>query len=353
MLAVLHVALPFNLLVPEQTQFTLYSYSDGPYQVTPGLPVRSGRPLPGDAPEQFLMNGKPGFVADALTVTFRKDTFNRSLGSEIDPPYEVINRFLAYWLSRLKYLARAPQIHQIELPECQWRLKYLNDDETELQQEEGLLRGRGTISFAFSYIACSPELWDSVHSLAPDFEPPPWHALLIDSRGALPHVGTAVVLAAAALEVLVSDVLKHLFEQSAIPSDLWNWVIDRGDWQKEPSVEEQYSTLLKVLCGHSLKEDNALWEAFKNLRTARNSFVHEGVPKIGGAAVTTAGALTLIGKADQIAEKLRSWLPESIQWPQFTHEVQIEFRKRLTGDPSENSNDGAAPAAPSQESPSK
>lgn len=331
MLAVLHVALPFNLLMPEHTPYTLYTYADGSYQVMLGLPVRSGRPLPSDAPEHFLMDGKPAFVADALTVKFRKDGFHRALRSEIDPPYEVINRSLALFLSRLKYLARAPQIHQIELPACQWRLQYLNDDETELQQEEGFLRGRGTISFAFSYIACGPALWDSVHSLAPDFEAPPWHALLVDSRGALPHVGTAVVLAATALEVLISDVLKHLFARSTIPADLWNWVNDRGHWQKEPSVEEQYSILLKVLCGHSLKEDNALWEAFKNLRAARNSFVHEGIPRIGRAVLTATDALTLIAKADQIAERVRDWLPEPLRWPQFAHEVHVEFTKQLIG----------------------
>lgn len=333
MIAVLHLALPFNLLVPEQTQYTLYSYDDGPYRVTTGLPVRSGRPLPPDAPERALLNGVPAFVADALTVKFHKDHFNRRLQSEIDPPYEVINRALTGFLSRLKYLSRAYQVHQIELPDSQWRLRYLNDDETELQQEEGLLRGRGTISFELSYIACDPSLWDEIHLLPADFKPPPWHALLVDSRGALPHVGTAVVLAAAALEVLVADVLKQLFAQSAIPSELWDWINDRGDWQKEPSVEEQYSVLLKVLCGHSLKEDNLLWEGFKNLRAARNSFVHEGVAKVGRSVVTAADAMALIARADQIAEKVRDWLPNALRWPTFVHQVQVEVHKSLIGKP--------------------
>ena len=329
MLATLHVALPFTLLMPEESEYRLYIYDDGEYEVTVDLPVKSDRPPSPDTPERLRIHGKPGFLADALTVKFRKPTFNRASQSDIDPPYEVLNRAIGSFLARLKYIARAPQVHTIELPKCPWRIQYLNDDGTPLSPEEGFVRGRGSVSFSFSFIACDPALWDHIHSLPPDFQPPPWHSLLVDSRGALPHVGTAVVLAATALEVLIADVLKQLFSKSTIPPSLWAWINDRGDWQKEPSVEEQYSVLLEVLCGHSLKEDNGLWEAFKNLRKARNSFVHEGVPKIAKSGVTAEEALALIAKADQIAEKVRQWLPEELRWPAFFHEVPVEFGKLL------------------------
>ena len=240
----------------------------------------------------------------------------------------LIARFPLY-LSRLKYVARAPQVHLIKLPECPWSLEYLCDDGTELPQEAGLVRRRGALNFSFPYIACDPALWDHIHSLPPEFEPPAWHTLLVDSRGVLPHVGTAVVLAATALEVLIADVLNHLFDMSEIPEPLWSWINDRSDWQKEPSVEEQYSVLLEGLSGHSLKEDNALWEAFKNLRKARNSFVHEGVPRIGRCVVTSIEALAMIGRADQIAEKVGEWLPEELRWPVFVQPVQVEFGKVL------------------------
>ena len=70
--------------------------------------------------------------------------------------------------------------------------------------------------------------------------------------------------------------------QSCHP-ELWRWINQRGDWRREPTVEEQYDTLLKVLTGHTLKEDQDLWELFKHLKTARNSFVHEGMAKVCGA----------------------------------------------------------------------
>ncbi len=329
MLAKLYVALPFSLLMSDQAAYTLLTYQDGEYEVTLDLPVKSETPPSRDAPDHIKLNGKPAFLADVLTLTFRKSSFRRASGSEIDPPDDVMNRAIGSFLARLKYVARAPQVHPIELPKCPWRLQYLNDDGTELPQEGDLIRGRGTLTFAFSYIACDPALWEHIHSLPQDFVPPPWNALLVDSVGALPHVGTAVVLAATALEVLIADVLKSLSTESPIPKALWSWINDRGDWQKEPSVEEQFSVLLEILCGHSLKEDNSLWEAFRNLRKARNSFVHEGIPAIGRSAVTSEEAHLLIAKANQIVERLREWLPDKLKWPVFKHEVQLEFGKTL------------------------
>jgi hypothetical protein len=47
--------------------------------------------------------------------------------------------------------------------------------------------------------------------------------------------------------------------------------------RREPTVEDQFSVLLSVLVGHSLKDNARLWERLVNLRDARNSFVHTGV----------------------------------------------------------------------------
>jgi hypothetical protein len=49
-----------------------------------------------------------------------------------------------------------------------------------------------------------------------------------------------------------------------------------------------------------VQPDLRLWEAFKNLRAARNSFVHEGVARIGQEPVTKVVAAQLIGRARDI-----------------------------------------------------
>lgn len=333
MLALVHIALPFDLILPTGAQYQLRTFQDGDLHVTIGLPVPSGKPPTPDTPEHVVINDQPAFIADAMVLQFRKDSFVRDIASEIDPSLETVGRWAAFFLDRLKFVAKAPQVRPVDIAACRWRYQYLNDDGTELPKEEGKVRGRGTAQFSWSYIACDPNLWELLHSLPEDFTAPAWNTLLVDARGALPHVGTAVVLAATALEVLIAELLTKLAAESALPQRLWKWINDRGDWQKEPSVEEQYSVLLEVLTGHSLKEDNGLWEGLKNIRNARNSFVHEGCARIGRTSVSNEDAAALIQKADQIALKLREWLPENLKWPVFDHTVKIEVGKVILANP--------------------
>src|SRR5262249_13656712 len=163
---------------------------------------------------------------------------------------------------------------------------YTNDDGSELEAQEGYRRRRGSLQFHWSFIGISPEVWDNIFCLPPEFEVPVWDGLRLDALAALPSVGTAVVLAATSLEVFISTLLDQLASKRGLSENLWTWVRDRdGRTLQQPSVEEQFDVLLKELTGHSLKEDAVLWEAFKNLKSARNSFVHEGTARLGTATL--------------------------------------------------------------------
>lgn len=330
MLAKVHILVPFEMTLPLGAEYKVYGYEKDGYQIYFDIPTLSGKPKLPDAPEEVLINGMPSVQADVITLTFKKDHFERGLDSPVDPPALLIDSALNSFLARLKYVSKAPQVKPIEFANSQWHLSYLNDDGTELEKVDGLVRGRGTRSFSFTFLGCDPLLWDHIFNLPEGFIPPPWSLLLIDARGALPHVGTALVLAATALEILIAELLDQLASKTAIPSDLWDWVNDRGHWQKEPSVEEQYDQLLKIMTGHSLKEDGALWEGLKNLRSARNSFVHEGKAKIGGKEVSVSEVLTLIGRAEAIVVKIREWLPEDCRWPLINHTIQIQMSKIIS-----------------------
>jgi hypothetical protein len=78
-----------------------------------------------------------------------------------------------------------------------------------------------------------------------------------------------------------------------------------------------------------LKEEVPLWEAFKNLKTARNSFVHEGVARVGGVEINFDKAKALIKSASEIISKVREWIPADLHWPEFKHEIKIEMRQKL------------------------
>jgi hypothetical protein len=329
MLAVLHIAVPFTMIVPLHVQFNLYAASIDGYEVTFDVPKSSGTPATLESPDYVLLNEMPAYMADVLEVRCRSDSFDRRVETEIDPPKTTIAAVVGSFLERLKFVVRAPQVRLVEFPLCRWHLRYLSDDGSELVEEEGFVRGRGAAQFSFGFVALHPNVWDSTHSLPHEYKVEPWHSLLVDARGALPHVGTAVVLAATALEVFIGAVLTRLASESTVPKELWGWITDRGDWQKEPSVEEQFSVLLHVLCGHSLKEDEGLWEAFKNLRTARNSFVHEGRAMLGKQPLQADRAAALIDKADQLLVRVREWLPEHMRWPVYAHAVQVTVGKKI------------------------
>lgn len=348
MLALLHIAVPFDLTVPEGDEFRLWTYEEDGYKITFGAPASTGKPPLPFSPEHVKINGRRGIQVDVITIVFQKESFDRGITSQIDPPEKLIKRTLRSFLERLKYAVKAPQVKIINFPDCPWKLSYTNDDGSELEKREGLLRGRGSLEFPFLYIGCDSQLWDLIFSLPNDFEAPAWHTLLIDSRGVLPHIGTALVLAATALEVFIADLLDRLAKETAIPRPLWNWINNRGNWQKEPSVEEQFDILLKVLSGHSLKEDNDLWEGLKNLRSARNSFVHEGVAKLGGIPLSIADTLKLIERADSVVAKVREWIPEIHRWPVFLHAMHYEITKQITW----GANTAVARVAPEAERPS-
>jgi hypothetical protein len=121
-----------------------------------------------------------------------------------------------------------------------------------------------------------------------------------------------------------------------VPQDLWNWINDRGNYLREPTVEEQYDALLRFLTGHSLKSEAALWQSFMNLKTARNTFVHEGVAKVGGTPISVDVARQLVSGANDVIAKVREWLPVAMHWPVFKHNVQVEIRKRILREQSSN-----------------
>ena len=110
-----------------------------------------------------------------------------------------------------------------------------------------VFRAVGTLQVSFRWTALNKPVWEDVMRLPIDFEPFPWEELLLDAHNDLPRVGPSVVLAATALEVFIAHILDLLAAQSPVPAPLWGWLNDRDDNHlRQPSVEEQYDTLLQV-----------------------------------------------------------------------------------------------------------
>ena len=346
MIARVSIAVPFSFLVPEGAEYRLYTVEHEGYRITLYPPQKTNHPATGTA-ESAKVDGVPAFFANGVRIDFQKDQFDRRSAATIDranptldPPAGMVLGALNWFLGRVRYVTRGYVVHEFEALPNPWRLQYLNDDGSDLEQAEGLVRGRGTAPFFFSLITINPENWDRMYSLPPDFEVPVWDNLRLDARAALPKVGTAVVLASAALETFIAHILDALAAKSNVPASLWSWLNNRPNFLADPSTEEQFDELLKEFVGHSLKDEKTLWTAFKHLRTARNKFVHEGHAVIGGQVVDQETARILIGRVDEIIAKVREWLPEDLRWPVFQSTIRAELTHPILARQSDETGDG-------------
>ena len=333
MLARLHVLLPFSLQVREGETFPVNEYIEDGYKIRVLLPVKTDVPASPGTADEVLINGRPAVSCNGLRVDFYKEEFDRSVTKECDPPYEFMAKAVNSFLARLRYVTRAQKVQPIVFPQMPWRLEYLNDDGTELEEQEGLVRGRATIRMSFNAIGLTKQVWDNIHELDTEFQSPAWDDLLLDAYDTLPQIEPAVVLGATSLEVFIGDVLDKLAKRSSVPKKMWDWLNARG--HRTPSVDEQFDVLLRILVGYSLKEDPELWKGVMDLKLARNSFVHAGVAKIRRKPITDEDAGRLLNNAKKVVRTVRKRLPEQLQWREFRSEIEWKWKMRLVTDESD------------------
>lgn len=277
------------------------------------------------------VDNRTAFQADTLQIDFKKDSFDRKEDAPFDPPTELIVSAANSFITRLRFVTQAFQASYPKYP-FSISLRYLNDDETELPQENGLKRTLVGFGFSFSYLILDLPVWEEVHSLPWDFGMPPWQPLLLDAIAQLPNIGTALVLAGTALEVLIERSLELIAVQRVQPPRLWEWINDR-EWLREPTVEEQFSDLLEIFTGVSLKSNTGLWESFQNLKKARNSFVHKGQPMIGDQIVTLEKAKQLVANAGKICNFVVDLLPKEHRPKRYSHEHSVQVTQPILRKP--------------------
>lgn len=328
MLARVHVLLPYAFTIPEGEVFSIYQYELDGYIVRMYPPERSDKADTHYEMESVLIDGVRAFNADVLRIDFYRESFDRAEDGQCDPPPSLIRRVANDFLARLRYVTNASRAKLIEFPDGSWNIAYLNDEGSELEEEKGKVRGRGSRKFEFSFIAINKEVWNDIHSLEPNQPLPVWKNLLLDADAVLPDVGPAVVLTFTALEVFISKLLDDLASTGKINQELWAWINGR-DYLKRPSIEERYDFLCRHLLGMSIKDNEAMWEQFKHLRKARNSFAHDGIAKVGNEVVSTERCRGFIKTAQEILNAIKVELPEELKWPEFAHKIQLEFSKLI------------------------
>ena len=294
MIARFRVLLPFFFYIREGDTLPPFEVTRGIYRVKFFAPIHSGivsDELEGDSPitqvqifERVKNPPQPVFAglvqidgartarANILQLEIQKESFNRrqdSIGNpdneEIilqsgDPPLREVFDLFNDYIARLRILHRASFAHPISPLDAFWCIQYFNDDGSELTPDPTLFRVRSGGRVRFQLFGVTPAVWDEFKTMPPIFNASPWVVLLLDAGDLLPDLGASIAVSNAALELFSSWFSNELARRSPVPTELWKWINDRGDWYKEPSVAERFDELLKVFTGHSLKEDAVLWK---------------------------------------------------------------------------------------------
>jgi len=263
--------------------------------------------------ENLLAGGKKLAPVNVLMVDVVKPDFDRSIRPNIvDPNPQVVFDFANSILARIRVYSRASQIKPIVIGRDSWLLRYLSEDGEELPVEEGKARGRRVGHTTLGYPPVSPEVFGFVATLGESDEPYVWDQLILDAHDLLPEVGSSIVMAYAALESFIVFALDHLEGENPLPGKLWPWIKHRDNehWIKGPSVSEKFDILLYVLTGHSLKDEQSLWQGFTELRKARNKLMHEGIAVAAGRKVDAVKAEELVTVAQSVITWVERLLPE-------------------------------------------
>ena len=163
-----------------------------------------------------------------------------------------------------------------------------------------------------------------------DFTPYVWDSLLLDAHAQGEDANAAIVLANAALEAAVDFALEVLARSSKVSYQSYEWLANKRDFTKQPSVKEKFDEMLYLIARRSLKtEEEQLWQAFLNLRDARNSMVHEGkaVIKKGKKKVPVDSqvAADLTKEAAKIIHWLENLLPEELRRQKIKYDYEMNL----------------------------
>jgi len=322
-----------QVLAPVQSAARTANVAPG--DITPENIREFVRPSENTQPSnQIFMNGTSVVLVDLLQILFqRSGDFKRErdvfISASDDAPtfplaIEIANEFL----SRFRMLTGDFRIRNLIATRTLAVLEYLGDDGQPVAEDPSKLKGAANHYAKTPLNPLPPHVWEAIRTTTATTDRRAWDGLLLDAVGLLPEVGPALVLAATSLETLIADALDSLSATtSAVPPSLWMWINDRGDYRKEPSVLDQYDVLWKVFTGRSLRDEAELWEALRNIKDARNSFVHEGRALIGKREASLDDARGLLAKADRIVQWVEAFLPETARRPRLTQTINIAVRK--------------------------
>lgn len=251
-------------------------------------------------------NGTKTMVCDLLSLEVDAAT-EANIDSAIDAAFDVANR----WLRTYRVGLGTHQVEFVGRSTNNWRAELIS-------RRPGMI---GTKTYGGVSIKVPPmpfitaDAWSGIKGLGEIYVPERWEELLTDAMGLMPAIGPASVLAYAALEIRIDTLADILARKVGIDPIFWKWIRSRP-YLAQFTTEEIAKKLFEIWAGGSLSQQSHLWAIFVELRKARNSFAHEGVPRnLAGQNLTIDAAATLLAGARQVLDWLDGLVPEEQRRP--------------------------------------
>lgn len=344
MIARLKVLLPYYFSIPYQANLLPYEFDYDEYKVKAyppkqanldysALSIHSEEPAISavdkldekqivSANNAIKINGHETINANLfqLDILAKRDFNREKNSSECDPPIEMLMNLVDVHLGKLRTIGGLSHLRYVGKRDIAWKIEYLADDGTLLDKSDTERRKFFQSKIEFKVTPISEATWHKACSLPLDYKPPLWDSLLLDSFDLFPEVNASIVLANAALETCINHSLGVLAKNSSLSEESWNWIKRDDNFAKQPSIKEKFDQMLLLVCGRSLmKEESKLWQAFVDLRGARNSMVHQGKAYIKrgkkDVEVTPDLAFEMISNAGAIIEWIENLLPSEFKEP--------------------------------------
>lgn len=368
MIARFRLLLPYTLSIPCLDKLEPVGFTYGEYQVTVLAPtianvdasvseITSSVPLVDaisnlqaqkiiSVTQAIKINGQETIQANLLEIDFlaERDFDRRKQPLIFDPTLADLFGVANSVIGRLRTVGRLSLASYLDPGTVPgWKVEYLDDTGEPLAEDRLLRRSHFQSRMRSEVSGVTANIWSTAFTLPVDYSPPTWDNLILDARAQLPDVNASIVLANAALESFISLSLDVLAVRSSLNEESWKWIISRDEsWLKQPSVKEKFHQVLFLLTGRSLeKEQKELWKAFDELRSVRNSIVHEGRAVIirrtnkkkrrVERSVSAKIAEQMIASAEQIISWAENILPENERRTLFKGQTRFEFSRDMTG----------------------
>ncbi|QQR50103.1 hypothetical protein IPF86_03425 [Candidatus Nomurabacteria bacterium] len=303
-----------------------------PRQVLPGKTPPYFSPKTHPVVSNTKINDEETIKANLIFIDFKKESFRRfrKEPNPTDPSKEQVEEILLLYISSIRTILQGGQIKFKPIDSIPWMIEYLNDDYSELPIDEALIRGAFNFKSEFNISPIDGPLWEQIKLLVMTKEKPHiWETLYLNALSVLPDSGAAITLTFASLENLINHALESLVVKSSITPEVWDWIKipsnEKRNWFKEPSVIEQYTSILHMVSGKNIQEDKELSELLLEIKNVRNNFIHEGLLlNSKKKELSDTEVENLVRSASKIIEWVESYLPEEKRRRKNTTKINFE-----------------------------